>query len=289
MTALQFPATPTLNQTYTGPNGVLYKWDGEKWTGDIPPTIIIGPTGPTGATGATGARGEQGGMNYQEFLTSGTFTVPAGVTKIVATLYGGGGGGQGGSGAAGGSGGYGVALITVTPGSSISITVGSGGGGAAPGVGSAGGTGGTTTVGSFATATGGAGAPWNGGNGSSGTFSVANGAIRINYTPIFGGPAGIGVLELTQTGGGQIGEGEWEPVSAFYGTGGGGYHTGGATSMNQINLTLTPISPPSFGNRQRGAASFQQYPGAGGGPNGGATGGTWGGGGGGGGGVVIEW
>lgn len=28
---LQFPANPTVNDTFTASNGLIYKWDGEKW------------------------------------------------------------------------------------------------------------------------------------------------------------------------------------------------------------------------------------------------------------------
>ena len=29
--ALSFPLNPLVGQTYTGPNGVTYQWDGSKW------------------------------------------------------------------------------------------------------------------------------------------------------------------------------------------------------------------------------------------------------------------
>ena len=29
---LDFPATPTLNESWSAPNGVIYTWDGTKWT-----------------------------------------------------------------------------------------------------------------------------------------------------------------------------------------------------------------------------------------------------------------
>jgi hypothetical protein len=38
---LQFPASPSLNQQYVGPNGLVYYWDGEKWI-----TIGSGGTDP---------------------------------------------------------------------------------------------------------------------------------------------------------------------------------------------------------------------------------------------------
>jgi hypothetical protein len=49
MAALNFPATPTLNQVYTA-NGVSYKWDGTSW--------INNTSGPAGYTGSQGPIGD---------------------------------------------------------------------------------------------------------------------------------------------------------------------------------------------------------------------------------------
>jgi hypothetical protein len=67
--------------------------------------------------------------NYETFRTPGssTWTVPAGVTKILIEAWGGGGGGSGYGG--GGGGGYIAAYFTVAPGSSIAFTVGNKGSG----------------------------------------------------------------------------------------------------------------------------------------------------------------
>lgn len=70
------------------------------------------------------------------FTTTGaqTFTVPAGVTQIIAECYGaGGGGGAGGSGGGNGAGGgaYSQQVLTVVPGSTVWINVGLGGTGGA--------------------------------------------------------------------------------------------------------------------------------------------------------------
>lgn len=86
--------------------------------------------------------------NMQVFTSPGSFSVPPTTTKLKVTVTGGGGNlispvfGPSGSG-----GGTGIALITVTGGSSIPVTVGAA---ARPG--------GSSTFGSFVTATGGAGA-----------------------------------------------------------------------------------------------------------------------------------
>lgn len=77
-------------------------------------------------------------VNLQEtqILSSTTFTVPAGVTKLWVTAYGGGSGGNTASagsrvGTTGAAGAAATGQLTVTPGASITATVGAGGAGAA--------------------------------------------------------------------------------------------------------------------------------------------------------------
>ena len=147
-----------------------------------------------------------GTQNNQVFTSSGTFNVPSGVTKIYVTACAGGGGGAGGGkyasstnitaySGAGGNGGEFVYRypITVTPGSSISITVGSGGSG---GSGSstkyswAGGTGENTIIGSYLTLTGGAGGVQNPGTSdvfNSQTVSTTNGGTGCNGSYVYSG------------------------------------------------------------------------------------------------------
>jgi hypothetical protein len=78
------------------------------------------------------------GINAADvFASSGNWTCPAGVQKVLVTVIGGGGGGQanyplgvsGFAGKNGGCGGYGVGVLTVTPGTVYTVTVGSGGAG----------------------------------------------------------------------------------------------------------------------------------------------------------------
>lgn len=118
--------------------------------------------------------------------TSGTFTVPAGVFRIKATVMaaGGGGGlspsawggaGLGGPGATGGAGGLGQAIIDVTPGQTISCTVPGPTSGATDPANA--GNGGTCSFGSYITCTGGTGATGGGVNGSYGGF------LFTGYTP----------------------------------------------------------------------------------------------------------
>lgn len=104
---------------------------------DLPPTWIDLPS--------------SGFTNMQVFTNSGTFTVPAGVTKVKVTVVGGGGNGAvyGGTiGYGGAGGGLAIKICDVTPSDAISVTVASSGG--------------TSSFGSYCSATGGA----NGGNGT---------------------------------------------------------------------------------------------------------------------------
>jgi hypothetical protein len=52
--ALDFPASPTLGATLTGPGGVIWQWDGAKWfnaTGSQPAGVIIAASPPTANPG----------------------------------------------------------------------------------------------------------------------------------------------------------------------------------------------------------------------------------------------
>ena len=99
------------------------------------------------------------------FTSSGTFTVPAGVTEVYVSMCGGGGGGGGGGsnskgGPGGGAGAYFKKPVTVTPGATYTITVGAGGAGGAGSTtvnGQPGQAGGTSSFGSLLSATGGGG------------------------------------------------------------------------------------------------------------------------------------
>lgn len=117
--------------------------------------------------------------NVQVFTASGTFTVPAGITKVKVTVVGGGGGGTTAGagcgywycGTGGGGGGSTQKIVSgLTPGGTIAVTVGA--------AGPAAGSGGTSSFGAHCSATG----------GGPGTTGVGTGG-HINLT---GGPATLG-------------------------------------------------------------------------------------------------
>ena len=141
--------------------------------------------------------------NIQVFTSSGTFTVPVGVTTVRVTVVGGGGGGGGSSGTTsgqgaggGGAGGAAIGVYAVTSGAAIAVTIGAAG--TAGGAGGNGGGGGTSSFGSFATATGGTGGqasqPVNAAGGASGAGSGGT----YNFK---GGAGGDGTTNATASGG----------------------------------------------------------------------------------------
>lgn len=177
----------------------------------------------------------------QTFTASGTFNVPTGVTKVFLTGCGGGGGGGGVMGSNngaqnGGGGGSGYTVIrravTVTPGASITVTVGGGGGAGSPGSGGTGGTtsfgallsisgggggGGTNATGSAFTGVGGAG-NWDGDGGS----STSSGGSSVFGRGALGGAPGSAAAANSGAGGG----GGRTPTSGSAkagGAGGSGY------------------------------------------------------------------
>jgi hypothetical protein len=56
---MDFPNSPTLNQTYTV-SGTTWQWDGSLWNIVRIPTGASGATGPQGATGPSGPQGATG-------------------------------------------------------------------------------------------------------------------------------------------------------------------------------------------------------------------------------------
>jgi hypothetical protein len=157
------------------------------------------------------------GRRMVEFATSGTFTVPAGVTRIKVTCTGGGGGGSASngpfpptssnnvSGGGGGAGGTAIGSYAVTPGQAVTITVGVGGATQAAG--------GTSSAGSFCSATGG------------GFSTFTSTALSA------GGGPGVGTGGQVNMYGGYGCDGQSGAV-AFAGNGGGSYWGGGIRAYN---------------------------------------------------------
>ncbi len=175
----------------------------------------------------------------QTFDRSGTFTVPAGITRLYVEAWGGGGGGTGStigaanyrySGSGGGGGGFSKGYITVTPGSSINVTVGAGGGPTLAG-------GNSSVEGIVA----GGGQPaWFerigsaavntfGGAGGTGTFRGGNGGSGVRSDPgqSFGNGGGGGG-SATRTANGMAGNGP---------NGGSGEGNGGSGTVEYIVYT----------------------------------------------------
>lgn len=117
-------------------------WNERGPAGPQGPAGATGPAGPQGPAGPAGPEGPPGvsGAASATFATPGTYSyvVPAGVTNVFVEVQAGGGGGGGYSeavtfsgqdqaSAGGGQGGYVEALVPVTPGQTLVVTVGAGG------------------------------------------------------------------------------------------------------------------------------------------------------------------
>jgi hypothetical protein len=161
------------------------------------------------------------------FTASGTFTVPAGVTRAKVTVIGG--GGAGGTHAklpSGGGGAGGMAmrwLSGLTPGTAIPVTVGAGG--VAPSSPAQGGGGGTSSFGSYVSATGGTGG---GGGTAMATCAGGSGGVGVGGDAVFGGAYGTDGITVAPRGGTGGGPGGGRGTSglivgiAATGPGGGG-------------------------------------------------------------------
>ena len=156
------------------------------------------------------------GPQAQAFTSNGTFTIPAGSTRLKVTVVGGGSGGSGNNsqGRGGAGGGAAISFLTgLTPGNTLSVTIGGGGGGST----GVGGTGGTSSVASGSqsistiSATGGV-ANGAGGIGSGGTLNIGGQGSGS------GGGSGGGGGSSIFGGGGAAGGG----AGRAYGGAGGG-------------------------------------------------------------------
>lgn len=195
------------------------------------------------------------GQTTVTFNSSGSWTVPCGVTSVTVQAWGGGGGGAGDSdnlttisGSGGGGGGYCTNTFIVTPGQIIPYVVGTGGAG-----GAVAGSGGNGTSSTFLTLTAGFGtggsisngAAGVGGGGSGGTvINGANGTIG-NSTAGFSGAGGAaGNIGGVGFGAGRNTDGDGLSGNVNTGGGGGGAYddgasnnTGGAGGSGKIIIT----------------------------------------------------
>lgn len=182
------------------------------------------------------------------FTTSGSFTVPDGVTEIFVSGCGGGGGGGGGAGSSssagpggGGGGGAGRSAVkerfTVTPGQVIAVTIGTAG-------------------------SGGSGSTTNGGNGSAGGSTSLAGLISLS-----GGGGGNGGNGSTGSGGdGGAPGGQWGTDAQIPSTGGNGgsggsgpFGTGGGGGRGGLSAGTTVSGTIAFGFGAGGAGGGSNY------------------------------
>lgn len=202
------------------------------------------------------------------YTSTGSITVPAGVTTFYVSGVAGGGGGGGGAasqitgsyvGANGGGGGAGQSTfrkaIAVTPGNVIPVTIGAGGSAGAAGTtggatGGDGGAGGTTSLGALLTLAGGGGGSGAtssasvglGGHGGAGYpagsvgCNVADGAIAT-------GPSGAGASSPFGGGGGAVRASTF-PAAGDAGGAGGGYGSGGAGGAGQVSSSQSYAGGP---------------------------------------------
>jgi hypothetical protein len=191
------------------------------------PGVLLATTHTTGAAGT---------LQGQEFTSSGTFTVPTGVTSLWVTMVGGGGAGGGSSAAATGAGGGGAGeLVQFLPtiavsGASVTVTIGGGGTGVS---GTDGNPGTNTSFGTVFVAKGGTAGLNNGTAGSGGGSAGGVGPLKANP-----GAAGlIGAAEApTYFGGSSGGSGSSVTTGAGgIGGGSGGFlgGAGGASASSQ--------------------------------------------------------
>ncbi len=204
----------------------------------------------------------RGLVDLRSLTTAGTTAqvVPIWATRVGIEVWGAGGGGGGCSaagGARGGGGGeYRRGLFSVTPGGSLSCTVGAGGasGNSSP---TSGGNGGTTSVGSLISAVGGSGGSASGGGGATGGGGGGTGGsggvyaqkgadsqlsfvIGGNYTISPGGPSlghGYGIFVLATAG--TNGNDGYGPGCGGNGAA-GGVGTGGLGNNGRILLDFLP-------------------------------------------------
>ncbi|SUX80812.1 phage tail fiber protein [Citrobacter youngae] len=210
---------------------------------------------------------------FATLTTSGSFTVPAGVTELcISAVAGGGGGGSGGGGdssffgGGGGSGGAGESIVkrkfAVTPGTVINITIGSGGVGsiASTATGSAPTAGGNTVIGSLITLHG--GQP--GINAGNGQNTAPGGGYGQGFpTGSYGGDgslntgSGNGAPGASSPFGGGGGAGRAGTDQGTDGTAGSGYGSGGGSGGGKYGTAPLTARGGNGGNGAPGIVMIE--------------------------------
>lgn len=224
---------------------------------------VVLPAGKSGVLVGDGTNITQDSLppNFIRFASGGAFTVPQGVYTIYLSGCAAGGGGASGAtnnggqsslvgGGGGGGGGAGQSIIkqaySVTPGQSLTVTIGSGGNGAqasASGGGYSGNSGGNTSVSGLVTLTGGTGGYAGG--------VVGNNAAGGGGAGGYGGegyPAGSSGSDGNYAGNGGAG------ASSMFGAGGGGSR---AIKTNPTDSRLS--GQPAYGYGSGGGGSGGAY------------------------------
>ena len=199
--------------------------------GTLSSSLLSGALPAIDGSALTGGGGLQ---SHQVFTSSGTWTKPAGITKIRVFVTGGGGSGAGTDGVngagqqaagAGGAGATAIKLIDVSAISSVVLTVGAYGT-RGSNTGGSGGAGGTSSFDTYCSATGGGGAIGL----STRVNAVGGGAV--------GGTATGGDLNL---GGGGGGAGGLSTLGIAGGAGGASYWGGGGAGARRIDGTVGAV------------------------------------------------
>lgn len=243
--------TSALQAVSPGNIGNILTSTGSTWTSSPMPASYVGPSA--------------------QILSSGSFTVPSGITKLKVTVIGGGGGGGNASttnsvGGGGGAGAVVAAWLTgLTPGASISVTVGSGGSGGNPGT--------TSSFGTYCTATG----------GGAGTSNITS------STPTGAGAGGTASGGIFNENGSNGGTAYFQPASGgCCGTPSVLYSGSGASLNSKVPLLISGFGGSGKANVVGNGNSATGYGSGGGGATRGSSG-AWTGGSGTNGFVFVEW
>ena len=177
----------------------------------------------------------------QTYTSTGSFTVPDGVTSVIVECWGGGGAGGGNTssndgGGGGGGGAYAKSTISVTPGTAYSVTVGTGPNGGS-GNGSSGGDSWFINASTVMAKGGSGGSTVSGGNPGNGGAGGSS-ALSVGTTKFAGGTGGTG----RNNNSGQGGPGGSSAGTSAIGTSGAGTWstvTGGDGARGQVIITWT--------------------------------------------------